>query len=148
MKLVSNVKKKQRRIMRDTKPPNKGMGSSGSEHYWANKIEGNIDVLCNYLNFLIFISVFHSLCLFLALFLLLKPAAFFFLTAPQRSERKYKQRLLWFCKLILRAYLRHKQIIGLKALLCNVWKGKSGHDEEPETLDTSEPDNYCKMIWV
>lgn len=67
---------------------------------------------------------FPRIHLFLFLFLsqLLKPAIF--KTVPQRSEGKHKQRLLWFCKLILRSYLQHKQIIGLKALLCNIWKGE------------------------
>lgn len=88
MELVSNVKKKQRRIMRDTKPTNKGMGSSGSELYWTSKDEGNLDVLCNYLNFLIFISVFHSLCLFLALFLLASAAFFFFFNCSTEIREK------------------------------------------------------------
>lgn len=67
------------------------MCSSGSKLCWANIDEGNTDVLCNY-----FISSYSSLSLFLCLSLsfsqLLKPAIF--KTAPQRSERKHKQRLL------------------------------------------------------
>lgn len=70
-------------------PQTKAMGSSGSEFYWSNKDEFNINVLCNYLNLLIFISAFHSPSL-LALFQLLsQPAAFLkLLHRDQRENTK------------------------------------------------------------